>query len=58
MNSDQNFETFLLVSSNEFLIFSKDKTNNRKLFEKKLIFQEIENEKYFHTLDRFLEENI
>ena len=58
MSSDQNFETFLLISSKEFLIFSKDKINNKKLFEKKLIFEEIENEKYFHTLDKFLEENI
>ena len=58
MSSDQNFETYLLISSKEFLIFSKDKTNNKKLFEKKLIFEEIENEKYFHTLDKFLEENI
>ena len=34
MSSDQNFETFLLISSKEFLIFSKDKKNNKKLFEK------------------------
>ena len=31
MSSDQNFETFLLISSKEFLIFSKDKTNNKKV---------------------------
>ena len=47
MSSDQNFETFLLLSSKEFLIFSKDKTNNKKLFEKKLILKKLKMKSIF-----------
>ncbi len=58
MNSENNFDTFLLISNKEFAIFTKDKNNNKKLFDNKLIIEETENEKYLDLLDRFLSENI
>ena len=58
MSSDKNFETFLFIGTKEILIFSKDKTNNQKLFENRLILEGVKNEEYFHTLDKFLEKNI
>ena len=31
MNNENNFETFLLISNKDFLIFVKDKINNKSL---------------------------
>jgi len=58
MNSENNFETFLSISNNEFLIFTKDKNNDKKLFENKLMFEETEIGKNLILLDKFVNENI
>ena len=58
MNNENNFETFLLISNKEFLIFVKDKINNKKLFDNKLVFEETKNEKYLELLNKFLDDNI
>ena len=58
MNSENNFETFLSISNKEFLIFTKEKNNDKKLFENKLLFEETENGKYLILLDKFVDENI
>ena len=57
MNEDLNFETYLFISPKKFII-SVQTDLNKKIFEKKLIFDHSEKKLIFEKLDIFLHENI
>ena len=52
-----NFETYLFLSSNKFII-SVNKDNNEKIYEKELLLNSETQELNLSKLDQFLNDNI
>ena len=58
MIEELNFETYLLISPNEFAIYFFDIKNKKNLYQKTLMSSEKSNYIDFNALNKFLEDNI
>ena len=58
MTEELNFETYLLISPDEFAIYFFDVKNKKNLYKKTLTSLEKSNYIDFNVLNKFLEDNI
>ena len=58
MNKKLNFQTYLYLNHNQFIIYVAEILSNKKIYSEKLVIEENSTELKFTKLDEFLDSNI